>query len=423
MTIDTAKTAAPRERATLTGFDVDRVRADFPILFREVYGKQLIYLDNGASAQKPRQVIEAMDHAYRFTYANVHRGLHFLSNAATTAFEEARETTRRFLNAERTDEIIFTRNATMAVNLVASSFGGMVIGPGDEIVLSIMEHHSNIVPWNYHRERNGAVIKWAPISDKGEFLIDEFEALLSPRTKLVAITHMSNVLGTVVPVKEVIAIAHARGIPVLVDGSQAAAHMTVDVRDLDCDFYVFTGHKTYGPSGIGVLYGKAQHLASMPPYEGGGEMIETVSVDGVTYGVPPHRFEAGTPAIVEAIGLGTALNYMMQVGREAIHAHEADLLAYAHERLRAYKWLKIHGTAAGKGGIVSFSMDGLHPHDVSTIVDRSGIAVRAGHHCAQPLMDRLGVPATTRASFAMYNTTQEIDRFAEALEKARELFA
>ncbi len=423
MSSDTRADVSERTRLQPSGYDVERIRADFPILFREVYGKPLVYLDNGASAQKPRQVLEAMDHAYRFTYANVHRGLHYLSNAATNSFEEARETTRRFLNAEKTDEIIFTRNATMAINLVAQSFGGMVIGEGDEIVLSIMEHHSNIVPWHYHRERHGAVLKWAPISDTGEFLLDEFEALLSPRTKMVAITHMSNVLGTVVPVKEVIRIAHARGIPVLVDGSQAAVHLAVDVRDLDCDFYVFTGHKTYGPSGIGVLYAKARHLAAMPPYEGGGEMIETVSVDRVTYNVPPHRFEAGTPAIVEAIGLGAALNYMMQVGREAIHRHEAELVAYAHERLSAYNWLKIHGHAPGKGGIVSFSIDGLHPHDVSTIIDRSGVAVRAGHHCAQPLMDRLGVPATSRASFAMYNTTDEIDRLAEALEKARELFA
>lgn len=404
-------------------FDVDRIRTDFPILFREVYGKPLVYLDNGASVQKPRSVIEAMDHAYRFEYANVHRGLHYLSNTATSNFEESREIVRRFLNAGSKDEIIFTRNATMAINLVAQSFGSLAIGEGDEIVLSIMEHHSNIVPWNYHRERTGAVLKWAPISDDGEFLLEEFEALLTPRTKIVAITHMSNVLGTVVPLKKVIAAAHARGIPVLVDGSQAAVHMRVDVQELDCDFYVFTGHKTYGPTGIGALYAKKEFLDRMPPYEGGGEMIDTVSVDKVTYADPPHRFEAGTPPIVEAIGLGAALNYMMQIGRENIAAHEADLVDYAHQRLAEFDWLTIHGTARGKGGIVSFSVDGLHPHDIATIIDRSGIAVRAGHHCAQPLMDRLGVTATCRASFAMYNTRAEIDALADALVRAKEFFA
>lgn len=404
-------------------YDVGHIRTDFPILFREVYGKPLVYLDNGASAQKPRVVLEAMDHAYRFEYANVHRGLHYLSNTATSNFEEARETARRFLNAGSSDEIIFTRNATMAINLVAQSCGGLLIGEGDEIVLSIMEHHSNIVPWNYHRERSGAVIKWAPIADNGEFLLEEFEALLSPRTKMIAITQMSNVLGTVVPVKQVIKLAHERGIPVLVDGSQAAVHMAVDVRDLDCDFYVFTGHKTYGPSGIGVLYAKKHLLEKMPPYEGGGEMIDTVSVDKVTYADPPHRFEAGTPPIVEAIGLGAALNYMMQIGRENIAAHEEEIGRYAAERLGELDWLKIHGTAPGKGAIVSFSIDGLHPHDIATIIDRRGIAVRAGHHCAQPLMDRLGVTATCRASFAMYSTREEVDALADALVHAKEFFA
>jgi cysteine desulfurase/selenocysteine lyase len=404
-------------------YDVDRVRADFPILFREVYGKPLVYLDNGASAQKPRAVIEAMDHAYRFEYANVHRGLHYLSNTATQHFEDARETARRFLNAADPEEIIFTRNATGAINLVASSFGGMVVGEGDEIVLSIMEHHSNIIPWHYHRERRGAVLKWAPIDDRGELLIEEFERLLTPRTKMVAITHMSNVLGTVNPIKDIVRIAHARGIPVLVDGSQAAVHMPVDVRDLDCDFYVMTGHKLYGPSGIGVLYAKREHLERMPPYEGGGEMIETVSVDRITYAKPPHRFEAGTPAIVEAVGLNAALNYMMQVGREKIARHEAEISAYAHARLGELPWLTIHGKAPGKGSIASFSVDGLHPHDVATILDRSGVAVRAGHHCAQPLMARLGVTATCRASFAMYNTKGEVDALVAALTRAHEFFA
>jgi cysteine desulfurase/selenocysteine lyase len=404
-------------------YDVERLRTDFPILFREVYGKPLVYLDNGASAQKPLPVLEAMDHAYRFDYANVHRGLHYLSNTATQHFEDAREIVRRFLNAASADEIIFTRNATEAINLVASSYGGMESGEGDEIVLSIMEHHSNIVPWHFHRERRGAVLKWIPISDRGELLVDEFERMLTSKTKMVAITHMSNVLGTVVPVKDIIRIAHARGIAVLVDGSQAAVHMPIDVQDLDADFYVFTGHKTYGPSGIGVLYGKKQLLERMPPYQGGGEMIEVVEVDRITYGKPPHRFEAGTPAIVEAVGLGAALSYMMQVGRDRIARHEAAIGAYAHERLAEVPGLTIYGTAPGKGAIVSFGLEGLHPHDISTVVDRSGIAVRAGHHCAQPLMERLGVSATCRASFAMYNTKAEVDALTEALQRAKQLFA
>jgi cysteine desulfurase/selenocysteine lyase len=404
-------------------FDVARLRADFPILFREIHGKPLVYLDNGASAQKPAAVIDAMDHAYRFEYANVHRGLHYLSNAATARMEDARETARRFFNAGSVEEIIFTRNATDAINIVASSFGGMVISEGDEIVLSIMEHHSNIVPWHFHRERRGAVLKWAPISDTGEFLLDEFERLLGPRTKMVAVTHMSNVLGTVTPIKEIIRIAHAKGIPVLVDGSQAAVHMSIDVQDLDADFYVATGHKLYGPSGIGVLYAKRQHLDAMPPYQGGGEMIEKVAVDEITYAQAPHKFEAGTPAIVETVGLGAALTYMMQVGREAIAAHEHEISDYAHARFAEFPWLTVYGKAPGKGAILAFNVEGLHPHDVSTIIDRSGVAIRAGHHCAQPLMTRLGVSATCRASFAMYNTKAEVDALMTALQKARDLFA
>ena len=404
------------------GFDVERVRTDFPILFREVYGKPLVYLDNGASAQKPRAVLDAVEHAYKMEYANVHRGLHYLSNTATTNFENARETVRRFLNAGSAEEIIFTRNATDAINLVAGSFG-LDFREGDEIVLSIMEHHSNIVPWHFHRERKGCVIKWAPISDTGEFLLEEFERLLTPRTRMVAITHMSNVLGTVVPIREVVRIAHARGIPVLVDGAQAAVHVPLDVQDLDCDFYAFTGHKTYGPTGIGVLYAKRKHLDAMPPYQGGGEMIESVATERIAYGRTPHKFEAGTPAIVQAIGLGAALDYMMQVGRERISAYERGLKDYAHQRLAELNWLRIHGHARDKGAIVSFSIDGLHPHDVATIIDRSGVAVRAGHHCAQPLMERLGVTATCRASFAMYNTKAEVDALAEALLKAHEFFA
>ncbi len=403
-------------------YDVARIRADFPILARTVYGKPLVYLDSGASAQKPQAVIDAVSHAYGADYANVHRGLHFLSNASTDAFEKARETVRRFLNAGSTDDIIFTRSSTEAINLVASSFGGMVLGEGDEVLLTIMEHHSNIVPWHFHRERRGAVLRWAPVGDDGGFSLDAFEAALTPRTKIVAVTHMSNVLGTVVPIREVCRIAHARGIPVLVDGSQAAVHLPVDVRDLGCDFYVFTGHKVYGPTGIGVLYARPEHLRAMPPYQGGGEMIRDVTVDDVTYAGPPHRFEAGTPPIAEAIGLGAALDYMEGIGRARIAAHEADLRDYAHERLSALNSVRIYGTAPGKGAIVAFNVEGAHPHDIATVIDREGVAVRAGTHCAQPLLRRFGTTATLRASFALYSTRDEVDRLAEAVVKAQSLF-
>jgi cysteine desulfurase/selenocysteine lyase len=407
---------------TIDTYDVEAVRRDFPILSRTVYGKPLTYLDNAASAQKPKAVIDAVSHAYLEEYANVHRGLHFLSNAATEAYEDAREIVRRFINAEHLEEIIFTKNATEAMNLVAASFGLGGIGEGDEIVLSIMEHHSNIVPWNYHRERKGAVIKWAPIADDGTFLLDEFEKLLTDRTKIVAITQMSNVLGTVVPIKEVCRIAHAHGIPVMVDGSQGAVHLPVDVRDLDCDFYAFTGHKVYGPTGIGVLYGRRALLNALPPFLGGGEMIRDVSETEVTYATSPHRFEAGTPPIVQAIGLGTALDYMDGIGRERIAAYEASLRDHAMESLSRINSLKIYGTAKDKGAIVAFNIRGAHPHDVSTIIDRSGVAVRAGTHCAQPLLARYGVTATCRASFGLYNTHEEVDRLAEALQKAHDFF-
>ena len=406
-----------------TPYDVNAVRAEFPILFREVYGKPLVYLDNGASAQKPRAVIDAITHAYTYEYANVHRGLHYLANATTTAYEKARATVARFLNAPSVDDVIFTRGTTEAINLVASSFGAANIAAGDEIVLSIMEHHSNIVPWHFHRERRGAILKWAPMNDAGELDMEAFEKLITEKTRIIAITHMSNVLGTVNPIKDICRIAHAKGVPVLIDGSQSAVHLSIDVQDLDCDFFVFTGHKVYGPSGIGVLWAKRKHLDAMPPYMGGGEMIESVTTENVTYGVPPHKFEAGTPSIVPAIGLGAALTFVMDTGREAIRAHEEELTVYAHQRLGELNFLKIHGRARGKGAIVSFSMDGLHPHDVATIIDRSGIAVRAGHHCAQQLMTRLGVPATCRASFAMYNTKAEIDALAAALRKAHEFFS
>ena len=404
-------------------YDVEAIREDFPILKTMVHGNPLVYLDNGASAQKPQSVIDTITRTYSSEYANVHRGLHYLSNLATERYEHARETVRSYLNAPSENQVIFTRSATEAINLVASSFGGTVIGVGDEIVLSIMEHHSNIVPWHFHRERNGAVIKWAPVADDGEFLLDEFEALLTERTKMVAVTHMSNTLGTIVPIKDICRIAHARGIPVLVDGSQAAVHLPVDVVDLDCDFYVMTGHKLYGPSGIGVLYGKREHLETMPPFNGGGEMILDVFEDNVTYGEPPHRFEAGTPPIVQAIGLGAALDYIEGIGRTNILAHEERLRDYAHERLSKINSLRIFGTTRQKGAIVSFELEGIHAHDVSMVIDRAGVAVRAGTHCAQPLLNRFGVTSTCRASFGLYNTLEEVDKLADALEKARDFFA
>ena len=406
-----------------TAYDVEAIRKDFPILAKEVYGKPLVYLDNGASAQKPQAVIDAISHAYSNEYANVHRGLHFLSNAATDAYEGAREKVRRFLNAPDINDIVFTKSSTEAINTVAYGWGMPKLGEGDEILISIMEHHSNIVPWHFIRERQGAKLVWVPVDDEGAFHVEDFEKSLTERTKLVAITHMSNALGTVVPVKEICRIAHERGIPVLVDGSQGAVHMPVDVQDIDCDWYVMTGHKLYGPSGIGVLYGKKERLREMRPFQGGGEMIETVTMDTVTYNTPPHRFEAGTPPIVQAIGLGAALDYMDSVGRAAIRAHEADLTRYAHQRLSAINSLRIYGTARDKGPILSFNMDGAHAHDIATVIDRSGVAVRAGTHCAMPLLARYGVTSTCRASFALYNTREEVDRLAEALMRAEALFA
>jgi cysteine desulfurase/selenocysteine lyase len=404
-------------------YDVARVRADFPALKMKVYSKDLVYLDNAASAQKPNAVLDRMIEAYTSEYANVHRGLHYLANAATEAYEGARGKVAQFLNAGRTEEIIFTRNVTEAINLVASSWGEPNIGEGDEIVVSIMEHHSNIVPWHFLRERHGAVIKWAPVDDEGNFLIEEFEKLLTPRTKLVAITQMSNALGTLVPVKEVVKIAHDRGIKVLVDGAQGAVHLPVDVQDIDCDFYAFTGHKVYGPTGIGVLYAKHELLVAMRPFNGGGEMIREVAQDWVTYGDPPHKFEAGTPPIVQAIGLGAAIDYVNSIGKERIAAHEHDLLTYAQGKLREINSLRLIGTAKNKGPVISFEMKGAHAHDVATVIDRQGIAVRAGTHCVMPLLERFNVTATCRASFGMYNTREEVDHLAQALIKARELFS
>jgi cysteine desulfurase/selenocysteine lyase len=404
-------------------YDVAKIRADFPALAMQVYGKPLVYFDNAASAQKPQVVLDRLTKAYTSEYANVHRGLHFLANEATEAYEGARETARAFINAARKEEIVFTRNATEAINLVAYTFGRERIKEGDEIVLSIMEHHSNIVPWHFLRERYGAVIKWAPIDEDGNFLIDEFEKLLGPKTKMVAITQMSNALGSPVPVKDVVRLAHARGIPVLVDGAQGSVHLDVDVQDIGCDFYVMTGHKLYGPTGIGVLYGKYDHLAAMPPFQGGGEMIGEVTEDRITYGEPPYRFEAGTPAIVQAIGLGAALDYITSVGKERIRAHEAALVKYAHERLRELNSIRIIGNARDKGPIVSFELKGAHPHDVATIIDRAGVAVRAGTHCTMPLLARFGVTATCRASFGLYNTKDEVDALAASLIKAQEFLS
>lgn len=408
----------------MTGFDVEAVRADFPALTSvRPYGKPLVYLDNAASVQKPREVIERISHAYEYEYANVHRGLHYLANAATDAYEAAREQVRSFLNAETVDEIIFTRSATEAINLVSYTYGAERIRDGDEIVLSVMEHHANIIPWHFLRERQGAVLNWVDVDDDGNLSLEAFEQALSPRTKLVAITHMSNMLGTVTPIKDIVRIAHARGIPVLVDGSQGAVHLEVDVRDLDADFYVFTGHKVYGPTGIGVLYAKREMLEGMRPFNGGGEMIDLVTKDSVSYNRPPHRFEAGTPPLVQAIGLGAALAYMDRIGRDKIHVHEQDLTAYAHEQMGRMNSIRIYGNAKHKGGIVAFDMKGAHAHDVATIIDRSGVAVRAGTHCAMPLLQRYGVTSTCRASFAMYNTRGEVDTLVAALQKAEALFS
>lgn len=407
---------------SVAAFDVARVRADFPILAQEVFGQPLVYLDSAASAQTPRQVIEAMSNAYETCYANVHRGVHRMSQLTTDAFEGGREKVARFLNAGSAEEIVFTRNATEAFNLVANCFASAHLGEGDEVVISTLEHHANIVPWQMIRDRLGIALRIVPIDDAGNFLLDEYEALLGPRTKLVAVTHVSNALGTVVPIKKVIDLAHARSIPVLVDGCQAVPHIRVDVQALDADFYIFTGHKLYGPTGIGVLYGKRDLLNDLPPYQGGGEMISSVTFEKTTFKTAPHRFEAGTPPIVEAIGLGAAIDYVQSLGHEAIAAHESGLRTYAETRLAQVPGLHLVGTAQEKASIVSFVMDGAHPHDIGTIVDRAGVAVRTGHHCAQPLMQRLGVTATARASFGVYNTRAEVDVLAKALESIHELF-
>jgi cysteine desulfurase/selenocysteine lyase len=404
-----------------TVFDPRAARADFEILSREVYGKPLVYLDNAASAQKPRAMLDAMSAFASSEYANVHRGVHYLSARATERYEAARETVRSFINAAHADEIVFTKGGTEAINLVASSYLGSHIQAGDEIVLSTMEHHSNIVPWHFLRERQGAVLRWVDVDDDGALDADAVDSAIGPRTKLVALTHMSNVLGTVTPLKEIVARAHAKSVPVLADGCQGAVHGIVDMRELDIDFYALTGHKLYGPTGIGVLYGKRALLKAMRPFNGGGEMIAEVTRDNVTYADPPARFEAGTPPIIESIGLAVALNYLSGLDRDAVAGHELELLTHATAEIEKLNWARIIGNAPGKGAILSFEAEGMHAHDLATILDREGVAVRAGHHCAQPLMERFNVASTTRASFALYNTHAEVETLIAALHKARKI--
>lgn len=410
------------EPETLSGLDIDAIREEFPILSQQVHGKPLVYLDNAASAQKPQAVIDAITTCYGRYYANVHRGVHHLSERSTAAYEAVREKVRGFLNAAHTREIIFTRGTTESINLVASSFGGSRVGSGDEVLITTMEHHSNIVPWQMLCERQGARLRVVPITDEGELVLEDYRRLLSERTKIVSVVHVSNALGTVNPVREMIQLAHQRGIPVVLDGAQAIPHLAVDVQELDCDFLAFSGHKIYGPTGVGVLYGKTEYLEAMPPYQGGGDMIRTVTFEKTEYADLPCKFEAGTPSIADVIGLGAALDWVSAIGLDAIDAHEHMLLNYATTRLEEIPGLRLIGTAQNKAAVVSFVMEGVHPHDIGTILDREGVAVRAGHHCAQPVMQRFGVAATARASFAVYNTTQEVDALVAAIWKVKELF-
>lgn len=412
--------ALPKEKAKV--FDIERIRADFPILAEKVHGKPLVFLDSGASAQKPRVVIDAMTRMYERVYANVHRGIYQLSQQATDEYEKAREKVAHYIGTQDTREIVFTRNATEAVNLVAHSWGWKNLKDGDEVLITHLEHHANIVPWQILGERYGVKLKVAPIDDNGDLIWDEFVRLIGPRTKLVSVAHVSNTLGTILPVEKIVQAAHAKGAKVLIDGSQAVQHMAVDVKALDADFYVFTGHKLYGPTGIGVLYAKAEILEGMPPWQGGGDMILSVSFDKTEYNDIPHRFEAGTPAFVEAVGLGAAIDYVQSIGIAAIAAHEADLTAYAMEKLSAVNSLRLIGTPEHKAGVISFVLEGIHPHDIGTILDREGIAVRVGQHCAHPLMERFGVPATVRASFGLYNTRAEVDALCAGLRRVREIF-
>ena len=420
--MNTAPARRLEPSAAAAPFDVERVRADFPILSRTVHGKPLTFLDSGASAQKPRQVIDALSRCYESEYANIHRGVYELSAKATDAYEGARARVQRFVNARSASEIVFTKGATEAINLVATSWGGAFLGEGDEVVLSVLEHHANIVPWQLLRERTGIVLKVVPTDERGAFPLDAYEGLVGPRTKLVALTHVSNALGTVTPVDEIVRIAHDQGALVLIDGAQGIVHCPVDVQALDVDFYCFSGHKLYGPSGIGVLYGKQALLAAMPPYQGGGDMIERVTFERTTFAPPPARFEAGTPPIAGTVGLHAAIDYVASFDPAAVAAHEHDLLTYATERLSALNSIRLYGTAPRKAAIVSFTMDGVHPHDIGTILDRAGVAVRVGHHCAQPLMDHFDIAGTVRASFGLYNTRGDIDRLVDGLDKVREIF-
>jgi len=413
----------PKLSRVVAGLDIAKIRADFPILAERINGRPLVYLDNAATSQKPRVVLDAIANYYEHLNANIHRGVHTLSVRATEAHDAARLTVKQLINAADTREIIFVRGATEAINLVAQTYGRKHVGAGDEVLITAMEHHSNIVPWQILCEEKGAHLKVAPIDDRGELILDEFAKLIGPRTKIVAVTHVSNALGTVLPLREMIELAHRRGIPVLVDGAQAVPHFAVDVQSLDADFYAFSGHKVYGPTGIGVLYGKRALLDAMPPYQGGGDMIRSVTFEKTTYNDLPWKFEAGTPDIAGAIALGAALKYITDLGMDKIAAHENDLLVYATRAVGAIPGVQLIGTASERVGVVSFVLDGVHPHDLGTILDREGIAIRTGHHCAQPVMERFGIPATARASFAVYNTGEEIDALVAGIRAAREVFA
>lgn len=408
---------------TASTFDVYKIREDFPVLKRWVHGKPLVYLDNAASNQKPQAVIDALDQVYSNYYSNIHRGVHLLSQESTNAYEEARGKVQNLLNAAHSKEIIFVRNATEAINLVASSYGRKFLREGDEIIISAMEHHANIVPWQLLCEQTGSILRVIPMTDEGELLLDEYKKLLNDKTRFVSVVHISNALGTINPIREIIRLAHDRGVPVLIDGAQSTPHLPIDVRELDCDFFVFSGHKLYGPTGVGVLYGKAELLDSMPPYQGGGDMISYVSFEKTLYNDLPYKFEAGTPHIAGAIGLGAAIDYLTGIGLDAIAAYEHELLAYATEVLHEIPEVRIIGTAREKAAVISFLLGDIHPHDIGTILDREGIAVRTGHHCAQPVMDRLHIPATARASFAFYNTREEVDALARGIKKTIEVFS
>lgn len=412
----------PKQLDLAAGYDVERVRHAFPILAEMIYGKPLIYLDSAATSQKPQAVIDAMSHFFLKENANVHRGVHYLSVRATEEYEKARAKVQGFLNAEHVEEIVFVRGTTEAVNLVAQTYGKAQLRAGDEVLISAMEHHSNIVPWQMLCEQTGARLRVAPIDDAGELLLDELERLIGPRTRLVAVTHVSNVLGTINPIRRIVELAHARGVPVLVDGAQAAPHLKIDVRALGCDFYALSGHKMYGPTGIGALYGRRELLEAMPPYQGGGDMILSVSFEKTVYNKPPYKFEAGTPNMAGAIGLGAAIDFLGELGPEAIAAHERTVLVYALKALAAVPGLRLIGTAAEKVGVLSFVLDGIHPHDIGTILDREGVAIRTGHHCAQPLMKRFGVAATARASLGCYSNEHDIDALVAGLAKVQEVF-